>query len=179
MSGHSKWSTIKHKKAATDAKKGKAFSEVSKMITIAVREGASGDANTNPRLRLALEKAREVNMPKDNVKRAIEKGLGKGSGASYEEVVYEGFGPGGVGMLILVSTDNRNRTSAEVKSKLDKSGGSLGGPGAVSYMFERKGKDYEVKIPMPVDEKVKGKVEELVEELENLEDVVKVFSNIS
>lgn len=179
MSGHSKWSTIKHKKAATDAKKGKVFSEVSKMITIAVREGASGDPTQNPRLRVALDKAREANMPKVNVQRAIEKGLGRGDGGAFEEIMYEGYGPGGVGLLVKVSTDNRNRIGNEVKTLFDRAGGSIGSPGSVMYLFERNGDQFDVKIPMPVSGEIQEKIVRLIENLEELEDVELVVSNMN
>lgn len=179
MSGHSKWATIKHKKAATDAKRGKVFSLVSKLITVAVREGGSGDPGQNPRLRVALDKAREVNMPKANVEKAIDKGLGKGGGEAIEEVVYEGFGEGGVGFMVKVLTDNRNRTGAEIRNAFSKVGGSLAGPGSVSYMFERNGEKYEVKVPMSVDESVKRRVESLKEDLEEHEDVEWVITNLA
>jgi YebC/PmpR family DNA-binding regulatory protein len=178
MSGHSKWSTIKHKKALTDAKKSKSFSIVSKMISVAVREGGSGDVDKNPRLRLAIEKAHEVNMPRDNVQRAIDKGLGKGGGDRVEEIVYEGFGPGGVGFLIKALSDNRNRTAGDVKHILDKSGGSLGGPGSVMYMFEPINGGYQVKVPIPVNEETKGRVLDLIDELEEQEDVESVVHNM-
>ena len=179
MSGHSKWATIKHKKAATDAKRGKIFSIISKMITVAVREGGSGDPTQNPRLRLALDKARDENMPKANVQKAIDKGLGKGGGAQVEEIIYEGYGPGGVGYLVKSLTDNRNRTGAEIKTLFDRNGGSLGGPGSVSYMFERDGEEFKAKIPMPVDDETKIKVLALVEKFEDHEDVEWVLTNLA
>ncbi len=178
MSGHSKWATIKHKKAAEDAKRGKAFSLISKMISVAVKEGGSGDVNQNPRLRMVLEKAREVNMPKANVQKAIDKGLGKGGGGQVEEILYEGYGPGGVGMMVKVLTDNRNRSAAEIKGLFEKSGGSLGGPGSVAFMFERNGEGYDVKIEVPVDDSTKGQVEKLIEKLDDHEDVEAVFTNL-
>ncbi len=181
MSGHSKWSTIKHKKAAADSKKGKVFGQISKMIRIAVKEAGTGDPNQNPALRVALDKAKAANMPKKNIDRAIMKGLGKsGDGASFDEVVYEGFGPGGVAMMIDVVTDNRNRTSAEIRNLIEKNGGSLGGPGSVSYMFERNSAgDYEVKVPLPIaDEKSRQAVDELIQALESHDDVENVITNM-
>ncbi len=138
MSGHSKWAGIKHKKAIVDAKKGKAFSKVSKEITIAARIGG-GNPDMNPRLRLAIEKAKEVNMPSDNVKRAIKKGTGELPGLDYEEIVYEGYGPGGVALMIETLTDNKNRTVGEIRHILSKHNGNLGETGCVAWMFEKKG----------------------------------------
>ncbi|NOZ24752.1 MAG: YebC/PmpR family DNA-binding transcriptional regulator [Nitrospirae bacterium] len=138
MAGHSKWSQIKHKKAAADAKRGKLFSKLAKEISVAARLGGD-DPAMNPRLRTAIEKAKEANMPQDNIKRAIQKGTGELPGASYEEALYEGYGPGGVALLIEVLTDNRNRTVAEIRHLLGKHGGSLGEAGCVSWIFEKKG----------------------------------------
>ncbi len=138
MSGHSKWSTIKHKKGAADAKRGRIFSKIIKEITVAAKMGG-GDEETNPRLRTAVLKAKAANMPKDNVERAIKKGTGDLEGTEYFELVYEGYGPGGIAMYIEALTDNKNRTAADVRSILTKAGGSLGATGSVSYLFERKG----------------------------------------
>jgi len=138
VSGHSKWAQIKHKKAQVDAKKGKIFTKIVKEISVAARLGG-GDPEKNPRLRLAIDRAREVNMPMDNIKRAIMKGTGELPGTSYEEIVYEGYGPGGVALLIEVMTDNKNRTVSEIRHLLSKHGGSLGESGCVSWIFEKKG----------------------------------------
>ncbi len=138
MSGHSKWATIKHKKGANDAKRGKLFTKIIKEITVAARIGG-GDENTNPRLRTVLLKAKSANMPKDNVERAIKKGTGELEGMSFEELTYEAYGPGGVAILIECLTDNRNRTTADVRNILSKHGGSMGETGSVSYLFQRKG----------------------------------------
>jgi YebC/PmpR family DNA-binding regulatory protein len=138
MSGHSKWHSIKHKKAATDAKRGKAFSRFNKEITIAARMGG-GDPNFNPRLRLAIDKAKAENMPKDNIARAIKKGTGELEGFNIEEVLYEGYGPGGVAILIEVTTDNRNRTLPEIRHLFSKNGGNMGEAGSVAWMFAKKG----------------------------------------
>jgi YebC/PmpR family DNA-binding regulatory protein len=138
MSGHSKWSTIKHKKAATDAKRGKVFTRLNKEITISAREGG-GDPATNVRLRLAIDKARAANMPKDNIERALKRGTGELEGGQLEEVVYEGYAPHGVGVLIEVVTDNRNRSVAEVRHVFNKQGGNMAEAGAVSWQFTRKG----------------------------------------
>jgi|GEM_PF-1281326 len=137
MSGHSKWSTIKHKKAKTDAARGKVFTKIIKEITTAAKIGG-GDPNGNPRLRLAVDKAKEANMPNDNIKRAIDKGVGGGE-AAMEELVYEGYAPGGVALMVEVMTDNRNRTAPEVRSIFEKNGGNLGSTGCVSYLFKNKG----------------------------------------
>jgi YebC/PmpR family DNA-binding regulatory protein len=138
MSGHSKWASIKHKKAATDTKRGKLFTKVIKMITVAARNGG-GDINTNPSLRLAIQKAKEGNMPADNIDRAIKKGTGELPGVSYEQVSYEGYGPGGVALFIDGLTDNKNRLTAEVRSIFSKRGGNLAGNGSVNWLFEKKG----------------------------------------
>jgi YebC/PmpR family DNA-binding regulatory protein len=138
MAGHSKWAQIKHKKAHTDAKRGKTFTKIVKEIAVAARLGG-GDVEGNPRLRSAVEKAKEANMPSDNVKKAIMKGTGELPGATYEESTYEGYGPGGVAVLIQVLTDNKNRTVSEIRHLLSKSGGSLGEAGCVSWIFEKKG----------------------------------------
>ncbi|PKL52563.1 MAG: YebC/PmpR family DNA-binding transcriptional regulator [Nitrospira bacterium HGW-Nitrospira-1] len=138
MSGHSKWASIKHKKADTDAKRGKVFTKIVKEISIAARLGG-GDPMGNPRLRTAIEKAKEVNMPHDNIKKAVMKGTGELPGVSYEEFVYEGYGPAGVAIMIEVMTDNKNRTLPEIRMIMSKSGGSLGETGCVSWMFDKKG----------------------------------------
>ncbi len=138
MSGHSKWAQVKHKKAHVDAKRGKIFTKIVKEIAIAARLGG-GDTAGNPRLRTAIEKAKEVNMPQDNIKRAIMKGTGELPGVSYEETLYEGYGPGGVAILLEILTDNRNRTAAEIRHILAKNSGNLGEAGCVSWMFTKKG----------------------------------------
>jgi len=138
MSGHSKWSSIKHKKGAADAKRGMVFTKLIKEITVAARLGG-GDPDGNPRLRTAIQAAKAENMPKENIERAIKKGTGELEGVSYEEVNYEGYGPGGVALLVECLTDNKNRTVADIKHILDRHGGSLGEPGCVSWMFEKRG----------------------------------------
>ena len=138
MSGHSKWSSIKHKKGATDAKRGKVFSKLIKEITVAARLGG-GDPDGNPRLRTAIAAAKAENMPKDNIERAIKKGTGELEGTTYEEANYEGYGPGGVAVLVNCLTDNKNRAVADVKHLFERNGGNLGEPGCVSWMFEQKG----------------------------------------
>ena len=138
MSGHSKWATIKHKKGALDAERGALFTKLIKEITVAAKNGG-GSADTNPRLRTAVAKAKESNMPSDNIERAIKKGTGELPGVIYEEVTYEGYGPGGVAILIEALTDNKNRTTAEIRSILEKKGGSMSGAGSVAWQFQTKG----------------------------------------
>ena len=138
MSGHSKWSSIKHKKAATDAKRGKIFTKLIKEITVAARMGG-GDADTNPRLRAAILAAKNENMPKDNIERAVKKGTGELEGVNYEESIYEGYGPGGAAVLIESLSDNKNRTVADIRYIFSKSGGNMGENGCVAWMFDKKG----------------------------------------
>jgi YebC/PmpR family DNA-binding regulatory protein len=138
MSGHSKWSTIKRQKGANDAKRGALFTKVAREISVAARQGG-GDPDANYRLRLAIEKARSVNMPADNIKRTIEKATGGGDAEQFEEIIYEGYGPGGVAILVETTTDNRNRTAAEIRSIFTKAGGQLAGSGAVAWQFEPRG----------------------------------------
>ena len=138
MSGHSKWANIKHKKGAVDAKRGKVFTKLIKEITVAARMGG-GDPAANPRLRTAIAAAKSVNMPKDNVERGIKKGTGELEGVNYEEILYEGYGPGGVAVLVECMTDNRNRTVADVRTIFSKANGNMGESGCVAYMFDRKG----------------------------------------
>jgi len=138
MAGHSKWAKVKHFKGAVDAKRGKIFAKLSKEITIAAKIGG-GDPNMNPRLRLALLKSRAANMPNDNIERAIKRGTGQGEPINYEDLTYEVFGPGGVALLVEISTDNRNRTAAEIRSILTKNGGTMASAGAVSRLFQRRG----------------------------------------
>jgi YebC/PmpR family DNA-binding regulatory protein len=143
MSGHSKWATIKHKKGALDAKRGKIFTRLIKEITMAAKSGG-GDPDSNPRLRGAVAAAKAENMPADNIKRAIQRGTGELPGAVYEEVTFEGYGPGGVALLVEVTTDNRNRTVSEIRHIFTKGGGNLGEAGSVSWMFHKKG---EIVVP--------------------------------
>jgi YebC/PmpR family DNA-binding regulatory protein len=139
MSGHSKWASIKHKKAVVDARRGQQFTKLTRAITVAAREGG-GDPEGNPSLALAVQKARDASMPKDNIERAIAKGTGAGADAeNWETVMYEGYGPGGVALLIEALTDNRNRTGADVRHLLGKHGGNLGEPGSVAYLFDKRG----------------------------------------
>jgi YebC/PmpR family DNA-binding regulatory protein len=138
MSGHSKWSTIKHKKGAADAKRGKVFTRIIKEMTIAARLGG-GDVDGNPRLRAAVAEAKANNMPKDNIERAVKRGTGEIEGVTYEEITYEGYGPGGVAVIVEGLTDNTNRTTPEIRHIFEKNGGNLGTPGSVKFQFEKKG----------------------------------------
>lgn len=138
MSGHSKWASIKHKKAATDAKRGKLFTKLIKEITVAARHG-SGDIDKNPSLRTAIDRAKQANMPADNIDRAIKKGTGELEGVAYEELTIEGYGPGGVAIIVECLTDNRNRTTADIRNIFSKKNGSIAGAGSVSWIFEKKG----------------------------------------
>lgn len=138
MSGHSKWSTIKHKKGAADAKRGKIFTRIIKEMTVAARMGG-GDVDGNPRLRAAVAEAKANNMPKDNIDRAVKRGTGELEGVSYEELTYEGYGPGGVAIMVETMTDNTNRTTPEIRHAFEKCGGNMGTPGSVRFQFERKG----------------------------------------
>jgi YebC/PmpR family DNA-binding regulatory protein len=138
MSGHSKWSTIKHKKGAADAKRGKIFTRIIKEMTVAARMGG-GDVDGNPRLRAAVAEAKANNMPKDNIDRAVKRGTGELEGVNYEELTYEGYGPGGVAIMVETMTDNTNRTTPEIRHAFEKCGGNMGTPGSVRFQFERKG----------------------------------------
>jgi YebC/PmpR family DNA-binding regulatory protein len=138
MSGHSKWASIKHKKGALDAKRGKLFTKIIREMTIAARLGG-GDPESNPRLRTAVDKAKGSNMPADNIKRAIQKGTGELEGMAYEDITLEGYGPGGVALLVEGTTDNRNRTVSEIRHIMTKNGGNMGTAGSVSYMFKPRG----------------------------------------
>jgi YebC/PmpR family DNA-binding regulatory protein len=139
MSGHSKWSSIKHQKGAKDVQRGALFTKLAREISVAVRSGGSGDPEANYRLRLAVQKAKSNNMPNDNIDRSIKKALGEGDGANYDEVIYEGFGPGGAAILVQALTDNRNRTVSEVRSVFAKYGGNMGESGSVGWMFANRG----------------------------------------
>src|SRR5215210_3426057 len=141
MAGHSKWKQIKHYKAATDAKRGAKFTKLIREITMAAKQGG-GDPTGNPRLRTAIEAARAASMPKDNIERAVKKGTGELEGVDYSEITYEGYGPGGVALMIQAVTDNPNRTVAEVRHKLSRGGGNLGAANSVAWMFDRKGQLY-------------------------------------
>lgn len=178
MSGHSKWSTIKHKKGALDEKKGRVFSQLAKQIRVAVKQGKSGDVNFNPSLRIIVDKAKAANMTKEKIQKAIDRGLGKSaSGKVIQEIVYEGFGPQGVGLLIIAMTDNSQRTSAEIRNILSKAGGSLAGPGSAMYMFTRSGEDYTTTMPTPItDAALIEKLENMFDEIRELDEVEEVVS---
>jgi len=151
MSGHSKWATTKRHKAAIDAKRGKIFSVISKEISLATRDGGK-DAEFNPRLRTLILKAKQANMPSDNIDRAIKKGAGELGGVTYEELLYEGYGPGGVGLIVEVTTDNKNRSASDVRSTFSKGGGNLAGVGALAFNFKRKGQFLLALDKMPEDD---------------------------
>jgi len=177
MSGHSKWSTIKRKKGAADAKRGKIFTKLIKEITIAAREGG-GDPGANPRLRLAIDNAKAANMPADNIERAIKKATGELEGITYTEITYEGYGPGGVAMLIEVATDNKNRSVAEVRHLFSKYNGSMGENGSVAWMFDRKGI-----VTLPIQNKTEDEIMDIVleagaEDLHTEEDFFEVQTDI-
>ncbi len=159
MSGHSKWSTIKRQKGAADVKKGQAFTKLANVITIAVKLGGSGNPDDNPRLQMAIETSRGVNMPKDNIQRAIDRGLGKGGALALEEVLYEGFGPGKVAFMVEGVSDNKMRTTAGIKNTFERSGGSMVGQGSVAYMFDRIG---EIRVKLQ-ESRVKSQDEEMLE----------------
>jgi len=174
MSGHSKWANIKRKKEVTDAKKSKIFSKMSRLISVAARKG--GDPDSNPQLRLAVEKAKEARMPKENIDKAIAKGSGQAGGESYSEAIYEGFGPNGEAFYITALTDNKNRTVSEIRNIFSRFGGSLGGAGSTAYIFnpDPSNPSYTVEIN---DKAYASKLEALLEELDDHEDVQDVYVN--
>lgn len=178
MSGHSKWSQIKHKKGITDQKKAKMFSKVSRFITLAAKE-KGGDLSANPKLRLAVEKAKEINMPLDNIERAIKKGIGAGDTENLEEVLYEAYGPAGTAILIEAITDNKNRTLNEVKHILKEHNASFGAPGSVLWAFDKKEKEgWEPKHIINLEKQEdKEKLQNLLEELEEHDDVQNIITN--
>ncbi|MDO8743402.1 MAG: YebC/PmpR family DNA-binding transcriptional regulator [Candidatus Azambacteria bacterium] len=176
MSGHSKWSTIKHKKALTDAKRSKVFSKITALITIAARKG--GDPDKNPNLRTMIENAREVNAPKDNIERAIKRGTGEITGAALEEVIYGAFGAGGAVILITAITDNKNRTLAEVKKILSDHGAKFAELNSIQWMFRREGADWISNNPIKIeDENIKKELESLYEALDEQQDVNEIYDN--
>ncbi len=178
MSGHSKWAQIKHKKAATDAKRGKIFAKMARLIAVASRERGQ-DANINPALRTAIAKAREVNMPQDNIERALKKGAGGGEGSLLQEFTYEAYGPGGTALLLTGITDNNNRTSQEIKHILSEKGGKWASPGSVLWAFEKKENEW---VPRPYSTiKLAPKDEEalykLMEVLDEHDDIQEIYAN--
>ncbi|MAF20573.1 MAG: YebC/PmpR family DNA-binding transcriptional regulator [Parcubacteria group bacterium] len=178
MSGHSKWQNIKHKKESTDQKRGKIFSKLSRLISVAAKE-KGGDPESNSKLRMAMEKAREANMPKDNIERAIKKGTGQLAGAQIEEITYEAYGPAGIALIIEVITDNRNRIIAEIKNILSKFNSKLAETGSVKYMFNRQGEEWVAKYPLEVtDEKDEKQLAKLFNALDENDDVQEIYSNL-
>ncbi len=175
MSGHSKWSTIKRKKGAEDAKRGKIFTRVAREITVAAREGG-GDPGTNPALRLAVDKARAANMPKDNIERAIKRGTGELEGGQLEEVCYEGYAPHGVALLVKCLTDNRNRTLSEVRRIFNRSGGNLAEAGAVTWMFDTKGYLTVARDDLDPDDIFMMAIDAGAEDIEVSDDFVEVYT---
>lgn len=173
MSGHNKWSKIKHKKAASDAQKSKIFSKHSAAITIEVRN-AGGDVNAS-NVQAAVERAKKDSMPKDNIERALAKGSGAGADA-LQQVIFEGYGPGGVAVIIVAVTDNNNRTAPEVRSVFSKAGLELGTPGSAMWAFTKSGTSYVPNTPMELDDATGEKLAEFIEKLEDLDDITEVFS---
>ncbi len=178
MSGHSKWSQIKHKKAKTDAARGKAFSKTIRLITVAARQGG-GNPETNARLRIAIQKAREMNMPQENIEKAIKRGTGELEGINYEEVIYEGYAPGGVAVMVEATTDNRNRTTAEIRHIFSRRGGSLAESGSVSWIFERKGLISFEKDNIDEEELMMVAIEAGAEDIEEGESIIDVITSPS
>jgi len=177
MSGHSKWSKVKHQKAITDKRKGKLFSKLAKMITVAAHKG--DDPETNPDLRMAIEKAKSANMPNENIEKAIQKGSGKGEEGKLEEMNYEAYGPNATPLIIKTKTDNKNRTLAEIKSVLNSFDSKLAESGSVKYLFEKKDGEWTAKYTTEIkDEKIKQQLQKLFQELKQQEDVEEVYSNI-
>ncbi|MDO8443746.1 MAG: YebC/PmpR family DNA-binding transcriptional regulator [Candidatus Azambacteria bacterium] len=177
MSGHSKWSTIKHKKALTDAKRSKVFSKITSLITIAARKG--GDPDKNPNLRTMIENAREVNVPKENIERAIKRGTGEIAGAALEEVAYGAFGAGGSVFLITAVTDNKNRTLAEIKKILPAHNAKFAELNSIQWLFRRDGADWAANSPVKIeDENIKKELESLCEALDDQQEVTEIYDNI-
>lgn len=177
MSGHSKWSTIKRQKGAADAKRGALFAKLSKRISVAAREGKSGDPNLNFRLRVEVDKAKAASMPHDNIQRAIQKGIGAGEGAALEEVVYEGYGPAGSAFLIEAITDNKNRTVQNIKNIFSKNGGNLGAKGSVAWQFAKHEGILESTQPLTLSGDDLGKALNLYDALDGDEDVTAIYTN--
>lgn len=176
MSGHSKWSTIKRQKGLNDAKRGASFTKMGMTIAIAAREGGGGDSASNFKLRLAMDQARAVNMPKENVQRAIDRGLGKGGGTAIETVVYEGYGPQKVALIVVATTDNKNRTTPEVRSTIEKGGGTFATPGAVDWAFADMGLISVDKGTHSLDELFEIAADSGADDIEDSGDVVEVYT---
>lgn len=176
MSGHSKWHTIKHKKGALDAKRGKIFTKLIKEITVAARTGGSGDVDANARLRKAVTDAKGLNMPNDTIDRAIKRGTGQLEGVAYEEITYEGYGPGGVAVLVETMTDNRNRTVAEIRHIFSKNGGNMGEAGSVAWMFDKKGYIVVDKAAKSEDELFEIAIEAGADDMQDEGDVFEIFT---
>ena len=173
MSGHSKWNNIKNKKGKEDEKRGKVFTKLGRELLMAVKQGGS-DVTANVKLKDVISKCRANNMPNENIERIIKRATGEGSSANYEEVTYEGYGPGGVAMIVECTTDNRNRTAGDVRHIFDKFGGNLGTTGCVSYLFDaERAPTYTMKL----DDEAKEKMELLIEKLEELDDVSEIYHN--
>lgn len=177
MSGHSKWKTIKRQKGAADAKRGQAFTKMANAIIMCVRQSSNGDPSQNFKLRLLVDKARAINMPKDNIERAIERGLGKGDKGTFDEVVYEGFAPGGVSVIVEAVTDNKMRTTPEVKNVFDKNGGSMGTPGSAAYQFQKKGYICVKKENKTIDDIFLIAADAGAEDIEDAGDEVHIYTN--
>jgi YebC/PmpR family DNA-binding regulatory protein len=177
MSGHSKWHTIKHKKGALDAKRGKIFTKMIKEITVATRTGASGDVDSNARLRKAVSDAKAQNMPNDTIDRAIKRGMGEGEGANYDEVTYEGYGPQGVAVMVEAMTDNRNRTVAEIRHIFSKNGGNMGESGSVGWLFDKKGYIVVDKADKPEEELFEIAVGAGADDMQDEGDVFEIFTS--
>jgi len=178
MSGHSKWSTIKRQKGANDAKRGALFTKVAREISVAARQGG-GDPDANYRLRLAIEKARSVNMPADNIKRTIDKASGGGDAEQYEEIVYEGYGPGGVAVLVEAQTDNRNRTAAEIRSMFTKTGGQLASTGAVAWQFEPRGLISVARKGIDADEVTLAAIDAGADDVDSDDETIEIYTSPS
>ena len=176
MSGHSKWHTIKHKKGATDAKRGKIFTKKIKEITVAARTGGSGDVDSNARLRKAVIDAKAVNMPNDTIDRAIKRGTGQLEGVAYDEITYEGYGVGGVAVLVETMTDNRNRTVAELRHIFSKNGGNLGEAGSVAWMFDKKGYFVVDKAAKSEDELFEIAIEAGADDMQDAGDIYEIYT---
>lgn len=174
MSGHSKWSKIKRQKGKEDKKRGAEFSRLSRAVRVAVVKGGSGDYKKNATLRMAVDKARASNMPKANIDRAIKNATGNGDNRELKQVTFEGYGPAGVGLMVDVETDNKNRTTAEIKNIFEKNGGSLSGPGSVAFLFEKSEGKLVAKSKISVSENEMGRVKNLLELLKSHADVVRV-----